>query len=439
MKHNLQIINNSKAGQFAPWPFFSQEEIDAVAAVLRSGKVNYWTGEEVRLFEKEFAAFSGCEHAIALANGTVALELALYALNIGPGDEVVVPCRTFIASASSVVARGGTPVMADVDPVSQNITAAAIERVLTPRTKAVIVVHLAGWPCDMDPILELAERHGLKVIEDCAQAHGAMYKGRAVGSLGDLAAFSFCQDKIMTTGGEGGMLTTSDRALWERAWAYKDHGKSHEKISSTQQPAGFRWLHDSFGTNWRLTEMQAAIGRIQLKKLPEWRRQRQQHARLLNSFFSGFSALRVTLPPSGIEHAYYKYYAFVRTEQLKLGWDRDRIQKEIVELGVPCFSGSCSEIYLEKAFENEGLQPEDRMPVAMELGRTSLMFQVHPTLTRANMVEMCHAVETVMNRASIETVPQQDTIRVRAPFAAGGDSRVRLHGKRKYRMLDCSP
>jgi dTDP-4-amino-4,6-dideoxygalactose transaminase len=439
MKHNLQVINNSKTGQFAPWPVFSQDEIDAVAAVLRSGKVNYWTGEEVRLFEKEFAAFTGCEHAIALANGTVALELALYALNIGPGDEVVVPCRTFIASASSVFARGGVPVMADVDPVSQNITAAAIERVLTPRTRAVIVVHLAGWPCDMDPILELAQRHGLKVIEDCAQAHGAMYKGRMVGSLGDLAAFSFCQDKIMTTGGEGGMLTTSVQALWERAWAYKDHGKSYEKVSSKQEPAGFRWLHDSFGTNWRLTEMQAAIGRIQLRKLPDWRRQRQQHAGILNSFFSRFCALRVTLPPTDIEHAYYKYYVFVRPEQLKLGWDRDRVLKEIVQLGVPCFSGSCSEIYLEKAFENEGLSPENRMPVAMELGKTSLMFQVHPTLNRANIMDMCYAVETVLNRASIESAQPQANLRLRTPHIAGVDSRVKLHGKRKYKTLDCLP
>jgi len=400
MKHKQQANDNFKAGQFAPWPVFSQDEIGAVTAVLQSGKVNYWTGEEGRLFEKEFAAFTGCDHAIALANGTVALELAIYALNIGPGDEVVVPCRTFIASASCVVARGATPVMADVDPVSQDITAAAIERVLTPRTRAVIVVHLAGWPCDMDPILELAQRHGLKVIEDCAQAHGAMYKGRPVGSLGDLAAFSFCQDKIMTTGGEGGMLTTSDRALWERAWAYKDHGKSFEKVFSTQHPPGFRWLHDSFGTNWRMTEMQAAIGRIQLKKLPEWRRQRQEHARILNACFAGFCALRTTLPPPGIEHAYYKYYVFVRPEQLKPGWDRDRIVKEIVDLGVPCFSGSCSEIYLEKAFESEGLRPESRLPAAVELGNTSLMFQVHPGLSRASIMDTCHAVETVLKRAS---------------------------------------
>ncbi|MBL0225526.1 MAG: DegT/DnrJ/EryC1/StrS aminotransferase family protein [Geobacteraceae bacterium] len=439
MKHNLKVIENSRTGQFAPWPVFSQDEIDAVAAVLRSGKVNYWTGEEVRFFEKEFATFTGCEHAIALANGTVALELALYALNIGQGDEVIVPCRTYIASASSVFARGATPVMADVDPVSQNITAAAIERVLTSRTRAVIVVHLAGWPCDMDPILELSQRKGLKVIEDCAQAHGAMYKGRPVGSLGDLAAFSFCQDKIMTTGGEGGMLTTSDRALWERAWAYKDHGKSFEKVSSKQHPPGFRWLHDSFGTNWRLTEMQAAIGRIQLKKLPEWRKQRQQHAKTLNSFFSGFSALRVTPPPPEIEHAYYKYYVFVRPEHLKLGWDRDKVLKEIVALGVPCFSGSCSEIYLEKAFENEGLQPEGRLSTAMELGKTSLMFQVHPTLSRANIVEMCRAVETVLTRATIECSPERANLRLRTRHMAVVDSRVKQHDARKYKTMDCSP
>jgi dTDP-4-amino-4,6-dideoxygalactose transaminase len=233
----------------APWPSFTPEEADAVQKVLLSNKVNYWTGTEGREFEKEFAAYCGAKHAIALTNGTVALELALFALGIGPGDEVITTSRTFIASASCIVMRGATPVIADVDPVSQNVTAETIRPLITPRTRAIIAVHLAGWPCDMDPILALAREHGLKVIEDCAQCHGATYKGRPVGSLGDVAAFSFCQDKIMTTGGEGGMLTTRDTALWERAWAFKDHGKSFDAVYNRQHPPGFRWLHESFGTN----------------------------------------------------------------------------------------------------------------------------------------------------------------------------------------------
>lgn len=390
-----------RSAPFAPWPHFPQDEIDAVSAVLASGKVNYWTGEEGRAFEREFADFAGCRYAVAVSNGTTALELALVALGIGAGDEVVVTCRTFIASASSVVMRGATPVMADVDPDSQNITAETVSKVLTPRTRAIIAVHLAGWPCDMDPIIELAREHGLKVIEDCAQAHGATYKGRPVGSLGDVAAFSFCQDKIMTTGGEGGMLTTNDAEIWQRAWSFKDHGKSFEAVYHREHPPGFRWLHDSFGTNWRLTEMQSALGRRQLQKLPLWRRLRQEHAARLREGLSALSALRIPAPPAWAEHACYKFYAFLRPELIREGWDRDRIVAAVNAEGVPCFSGSCSEIYLEKAFSRAGLAPAERLPAARELGETSLMFLVHPTLTGSEMDDTCRAVAKVLGRATM--------------------------------------
>jgi len=286
-----------RAKALAPWPYFERDEINAVVAVLKSGKVNYWTGDEGRLFEKEFAAFAGCNHAVALANGTVALELALYALGIGPGDEVIVTSRTFIASASCVIMRGATPVMADIDPVSQNITAETIKAAITPKTKAIIAVHLAGWPCDMDPILKLAKKHSLKVIEDCAQAHGATYKGRPVGSMGDAGAFSFCQDKIMTTGGEGGMLTTNDEEVWRKAWEYKDHGKGYDAVYNRRHSPGFRWLHESFGTNLRMTEMQSTLGRTALAKLPTWVATRRRHAGILNSRLSQLEALRTTIPP----------------------------------------------------------------------------------------------------------------------------------------------
>lgn len=384
------------AAPFSPWPFYAKDEVAAAAGILRSGKVNYWTGDICRKFEKEYAAFAGCKHAIALTNGTAALELALYALGIGPGDEVITTSRTFIASASCVVMRGARPVLADVDPVTQNITAETISKVITSRTKAIIAVHLAGWPCDMDPILKLARKHGLKVIEDCAQANGATYKGRPVGSIGDVAAFSFCQDKIITTGGEGGLLTTNNNALWKKAWEYKDHGKSFDAVYSRKHAPGFRWLHDSFGTNWRLTEMQAAIGRIQLAKLPKWIAARRRNAAMLTACFKNIPALRLTLPPEEVGHVYYKYYAFVRPELLKRGWDRDRIMNAITAEGIPCFSGSCSEIYLEKAFK--GLRPPQRLPVAKELGETSLMFMVHPTLTRAEMTATCRAVQKVFLR-----------------------------------------
>lgn len=383
------------------WPTFSEDEIEAVGRVLRSGNVNYWTGEECRAFEREFTAFASADHAVALSNGTVALEAALHALHVGRGDEVIVPSRTFIASASCVVMRGAKPVVADVDPVSQNVTVNTLKAAITQKTKAVIVVHLAGWPCDMDPILEFARENRLHVIEDCAQAQGAVYRGRPVGCLGDVAIFSFCQDKIMTTGGEGGMLTTNSEEIWERSWSFKDHGKNYDAVYQSVVAPGFRWLHESFGTNGRMTEMQAAIGRVQLRKVPGWIEARQRHAGILNEFFSGISAFRVAIPPPEVVHSYYKYYVFVRPEALKSNWDRDRIMKDIELEGVPCQSGSCSEIYLEKAFDNDGMRPYDRFPVAQKLGETSLMFLVHPMLTEKDMLETCDAVKRVLDRAML--------------------------------------
>ena len=387
--------------KFPPWPSLSEDEVEAAAAVLRSGKLNYWTGEEGRRFETEFAAVAGCQYAVAVANGTVALELALYALGIGAGDEVIVPSRTFVASATCAVSRGARPVFADVDPVSQTLTADTIRKVLSPNTKAILAVHLAGWPCDMDPIVELAREHGLSVIEDCAQAHGATYKGRPVGCLGDAAAFSFCQDKIMSTGGEGGMLTTNHGELWKRAWSFKDHGKRYDAAYSGHSSSGFRWLHDSFGTNWRLTEMQAAIGRSLLAKLSGQLECRRRNARILNQRFAAIPGLRATIPPPEIGHAYYKYYVFLRPEWLRGGWSRDHLIRAINAEGIPCFSGSCSEVYLEKAFP-ENMRPAKRLQIARELGETSLMFQVHPTLSEEDILDTAQAVEKLLKVAAAQ-------------------------------------
>ena len=399
---------------FLTWPSFTPEEANAVHGVLMSNKVNYWTGTETRAFEKEFAAWCGTAHAVALANGTLALDVALKALGVGPGDEVVVTPRTFIASVSCVVNAGAMPVFADVEADSGNMSARTIAAVLSPATRAVVCVHLAGWPCDMDPIMALAAEHGLKVIEDCAQAHGARYKGRPVGSIGHVGAWSFCQDKIMTTGGEGGMVTTNDEALWRVMWSFKDHGKSYEAVYERQHPSGFRWLHESFGTNWRMLEMQAAIGRIQLKRMTDWTATRARNAKAISDSCNKSPALSVPgfkcggcsgrcgaiNAEQGCIHANYKYYAYVRPEFLASGWSRDRIIEEINALGVPCYQGSCSEVYLEKAFDNTGLRPKDRLPVARELGETSLMFLVHPTLTNAEIQKTCDAIERVMSLAS---------------------------------------
>lgn len=392
-----------RRGPLSPWPFFDEEMIEASSQVLRSNKVNYWTGNEGKLFEQEYAEAIGSKHAIALTNGTVALELALYGLGIGPGDEVIVPCRTFIASASCVVARGATPIVADVNRESQTIDVDTIRAVLTPRTKAIVCVHLAGWPCDMDPIMELARSRGIKVIEDCAQAHHARYKGRHVGTIGHVGAFSFCQDKIMTTGGEGGLMTTDDTELWDKCWSYKDHGKSQQALQQPHEPHLFRWLHATFGTNWRLTEMQSAMGRIMLRRLPEWIEARRTNASKLTAALSAIPALRIPQAPSDIVHSYYKYYAFVRPECLNEGWSRDRIIQSLQAEGIPCGPGSCSEIYLEKAFSAPGLRPGKRFPVAQELGETSIMFMVHPTLSQSEIDDTIRAVNKVMKVAAAES------------------------------------
>ena len=398
---------------FAPWPSFSDEEVDAVAAVLRSNRVNYWTGEECRAFEREFADWAGTSHAIALANGTVALDLALQGLGIGAAnggsgdDEVIVTPRTFLASISCVANAGAVPVFADVDRDSGNLSAATIAPRLTERTRAIIVVHLAGWPADMDPIVELARGRGIRVIEDCAQAHGARYKGRSVGSIGDVGAWSFCQDKIMTTGGEGGMVTTNDAELWSRMWSFKDHGKSWDAVYVRQHPPGFRWVHESIGTNWRMLEMQAVIGRIQLRRMADWTAARTAHADQLRVALAPFAGpdgpVRVPDMPgrdAGSVHAEYKFYAYVRPDRLAAGWDRDRIVAEISAAGVPCFQGSCSEAYLERAFDDTGWRPAQRLPNARELGETSLMFLVHPTLTADDMVQTVRAIDDVLRRAA---------------------------------------
>ncbi|MBE0494688.1 MAG: DegT/DnrJ/EryC1/StrS aminotransferase family protein [Thiomicrospira sp.] len=387
--------------KFSPWPSFTQEEADAVSQVLLSNRVNYWTGQECREFEKEFATWCGTDYAVALANGTLALDVALKALGIGKGDEVIVTSRTFLASVSSIVNAGAKPVFADVSGVSQNITPVSVRAGLSPNTKAIMCVHLAGWPCDMDGMMALADEFGLFVIEDCAQAHGAKYKGRSVGSIGHIGAWSFCQDKIMTTGGEGGMVTTNDRRLWSKMWSFKDHGKSWEAVYERQHPPGFRWLHDSFGTNWRMTEMQAVIGRIQLKRMADWTAKRLANAERIWEVCHQQPGLRVPDIPADIQHAAYKCYVFVEPEKLKPGWDRDRIMAEINALGVPCFSGSCSEVYLEHAFDNTDFKPKERLPVAQELGETALMFLVHPTLTEGQIDLTCEAIEKVMLKAEV--------------------------------------
>ena len=392
---------------FAPWPFFEEDEIQAVVNVLKSGKINQWTGNEVNLFEREFAQYLGSDYAVALANGSLALDLALIAFGIGNGDEVIVTPRSFMASVSCVPLRGAIPVFVDVDPVSQNITLETIVNAVTPQTKAIIAVHLGGWPCEVGKIKSFCEQKGIVLIEDCAQAHGAQYKGQKVGSFGDCSIFSFCQDKIMTTGGEGGMLVTNNRRIWERAWSYKDHGKNYTKVFSENNAPGFKWLIDSFGSNFRMTEMQAAIGRVMLRKLDKWVGKRREFAKLFDQELNKIPGLRTTIPEKDVYHAYYKYYVFLNLDELQDSWSRDRIIASLNKAGIPCNTGICPEIYREKAFETSvhkihgasKKKADHYLPVARQLGETSIVFMVHPTLSIESIHYTIKQMKLLMEKA----------------------------------------
>lgn len=379
----------------SPWPSYSPEEAKITADVLLSNRVNYWTGEHGKAFEKEYASWCGSRYAVALSNGTVALEVALKAMGIGPGDEVITTPRTFIASASAIVSVGATPVFADVEIESQNISAETISHVLTTSTKAVIVVHLAGLPAEMDDIMALSAKHNFYVIEDCAQAHGAKYKGKSVGSIGHIGCWSFCQDKIITTAGEGGMITTNDENFYEFIWSYKDHGKNRKKVvdTSDMNKGKFRWLHDSFGSNYRMTEIQAAVGRYQLTKIEEWSEIRRKNMAAYDDVVDRFSFVRKVQCPAYSVHAAYKYYMFLK-EDIDMEF-RDEIIHRLSEKGVPAYQGCCSEIYLEKAFQ-DNLRPKVSRENAELLGRASIMLLVHPSLTDCELSEMCNSLKTVL-------------------------------------------
>lgn len=394
-------ISVDDAPVISRWPVYDAASIAAVADVLGSGRVNaLHHGERCAAFERAFAALTGQPHAIALANGTLALELALRALGIGAGDEVIVPARSFMATASCVVACGAIPVFADIDAVSQGLDATLVARCLTPRTRAVIVVHLGGYPCAVDEIALLARDVGIALVEDCAQAHGATLDGRAVGGFGHAAAFSFCTDKIISTGGEGGMLVLRDDAVADRAWSWKDHGKDRRLIGAAHPGHGFRWLHGRFGSNYRLTEMQAAIGLCQLDRLDDWLALRRRNAAILLHGLRGLPALRLVEPRAGIGHAYYKFYAFVRAELLTPGWDRDRIVEECNRRGIPCQTGTCPEIYREAAFVDAGIGPAAPLPVARELGTTSLCLPVDPTLDPAACARIADVLADIVDQAT---------------------------------------
>jgi len=383
------------------WPYYDSEEIDAVKRILTAGKVNYWTGDQSKKFEEEFSKWCGTKYAIALSNGSVALTTAYLSIGIKKGDEVITTSRTFIATSSTLVLLGAIPIFADVELKSGCISVRTIEKLITKKTKAISVVHLGGWPIDMNPIMELAGKHNLYVIEDCSQAHGAEINKRKVGSFGDVATWSFCQDKIISTGGEGGMITTNDKKIKDFIWSYKDHGKSYDLMQKNINAISYQKIYQGFGTNLRITEIQSAIGRIQLRKLKDWTNIRKKNAEVIINKLKNLKIARIEVPSENFVHAWYKLYVYLDFNFINNNWNRDKIIKEITNNGFPAFSGSCSELYMEDCFIEAGLTPQTRLPNAKILGLTSLMFLVHPTISESIMDDYAEVIYKVLKRASI--------------------------------------
>ncbi|KWV92897.1 DegT/DnrJ/EryC1/StrS aminotransferase family protein [Erythrobacter sp. YT30] len=382
------------------WPCHEQDEIEAVSKVLASGRVNSLVhGDQNKAFEKEFADYVGVPFAVAVSNGTVSIELALRALGVGKGDEVIVPARSFFATTSAVVAVGATPVFAEVETDTQNIDPASVERVISDKTRAIACVHLAGQPCDMDRLCDIAERHGLFLIEDCAQAHGAMWRGRAVGSFGDAGSFSFCTDKIMSTGGEGGMLVMKDETVWRRSWAYKDHGKDPIRLreKSNSAPGEFRYCIDDFGSNFRMTEMQAAIGRLQLKKLDDWVARRRENACALVEEATKHPAVSSMNVPDHAFHTFYKCYVLLDLQLLPEGVSRSMVLAALMAEGIACGSGSCPDMSREGAFSDLEVRRDGDLAASHEMAARTIMFQVDHTLTPEDTARYGRALVRVLN------------------------------------------
>ena len=390
--------------EFEKWPYYDTEQINAVCNTLISGNVNYWTGTQTKQFEENFAKWCGTKYSIALANGTAALDASYKSLRLENDDEVITTPRTFIATSSSAIINGLKPIFADVDADSGNISPTSISERITKRTKAIAVVHIGGWPAEIKKILDIAKTYNLKVIEDCSQAHGAAIKinekFKSVGSFGDVSTWSFCQDKIMTTGGEGGMITTNSSDIWEFIWSFKDHGKSYKEVHNNKNKEGFKWLHENIGSNLRLTEMQSALGNIQLERIHEWNKIRSKNASIISNKIKDLDIIRVPTIPENVRHAWYKYYCYLKPKNIKSDWSRTRIIKEINKIGFPAFEGGCGEIYLEKIFKKFALTPDIRLPVAKRLSETSLMFVVHPTISLENMEIYADSIRKVLIMAS---------------------------------------
>jgi dTDP-4-amino-4,6-dideoxygalactose transaminase len=375
------------------YPYYPPKLIKKVSQTLKSGKVNYWTGNEGILFEKEFSNYVGNNYSIAVSNGSVALELALKALNLKKNDKIIVTPRSFIISASCVQNLNLKPVFADID-VNGNLSIEGIKKSYSKKVKAIILVHLNGLPCDLDPIIKFAKKFKLKIVEDCSQAHGALYKNKPIGSLGDVAIWSFCQDKIISTGGEGGMISTNNKKIWEKCWSMKDHGKNYYSVFYKKHKIGFKWLHDSYGSNYRMTEIQAVLGRYQLKNLNSQIKTRNTIARkVINSLklfwtkhkliqeinfkCSGCKLINLKNNCSNCRHSFYRLNFFININRKK----KLELLTHLKNKNVNCNEGPCPEIYNEKVFKKMKIIPSKKLINAILLGNKSIVYQINPFIS----------------------------------------------------------
>ena len=392
------------------YPIFNKDISKKVLQVLQSGKVNYWTGNECKNFEKEFSDYHNIKYSSCVSNGSVALEIALKALNLKKTDTVIVTPRSFVISASCVINLGLKPIFGDVDH-NGNLNIEGIKKAYNKNVKAIIVVHLNGLSCDLDPILKFVRQKKIFLIEDCSQAHGAIYKGKKIGSFGHISTWSFCQDKIMSTGGEGGMISTNNKKLWLKLWSLKDHGKNYKKIFKKRNKNEFIWLHDDFGSNYRMTEMQAAIGREQLKFLDKQIKKRNLIANLyLNGLRDYYLKYDILKRPDftfksqnsnknlnklyNFKHAFYRLNIFVNKNKI----NRNKLLKKLNEKKIKCGVGSCPEIYREKIFRKLNFFPKKRLINAKLLGETSIMFPINPNLSLTKVKTEINSIKKILNK-----------------------------------------
>ena len=360
------------------WPNFSKDLISNVGRIIGSGKINYTEGPYGIKFEKEFSKFIGNKYSIAICNGTAALEVAIKSLRLPKNSEIIVPARSFFSSASCIVNTGYNPVFADVNLLTQNITINEIKRKITKKTKAIICVHLAGLPCDMPSIKKLANKKKIKIIEDCSQAHGASINNKQVGSFGDISTWSFCNDKIMSTLGEGGMISTNKKNLYEFCKRYINHGTNYKNNKKTEK---FIYNKDYFGTNLRITEIQSFAGLEQLKNLKKIQNKRENISKIYFDLISNYQDFfNYYYPSKKIKSAWYRLYFFLKSDVKNYQKIRFKIIKDLRKNNLKCFTGSCPEIYLEKAFKKLNNFKPVRLKNCKILGETSIALDINHTL-----------------------------------------------------------